>query len=276
MNRLKAQLRRGVYSVSRTFELPERLYGLNRRLRGSYLRGVNYHQTPREEAGRLREHLAFFAERYQVLDDEGVRAFFAGEPSDDDRPSLVICFDDGQANNHEVAADLLDELGLPGWFFIVTSFVGTTKEWSPGHVEHFMDWDQVRDIDRRGHVIGSHTVAHPMLAGLEPGALEHEALGSKRELEHQLGHQVSSFCIPFGTASSFDAAAVQLLVQHYDYVFTSCPSFVSPRHGGHNLGRIPLEPSMSLDTVALMSSGLVDLARPWRRLRYERFLRGAR
>src|SRR5580658_945599 len=66
-------------------------------------------------------------------------------------PPVFLTFDDGGASFHAPIAGMLEQLGWRGHFFITTSRIGT-----PG----FLDATQVRDLARRGHVIGSHSHSH--------------------------------------------------------------------------------------------------------------------
>ncbi len=71
-----------------------------------------------------------------------------------------------------------------------------------------MTWDEIRDLDARGHVIGSHTLHHARLgSGFNSEALEAEIVVSKKELEGQLRHEVDVFCWVGGEESSYSQAA---------------------------------------------------------------------
>ncbi len=65
---------------------------------------------------------------------------------------VFLTFDDGGASAHDCIAAMLEELGWRGHFFITTGRIG-----SPG----FVDKAQIRDLQRRGHMIGSHSHTHP-------------------------------------------------------------------------------------------------------------------
>jgi hypothetical protein len=72
-----------------------------------------------------------------------------------DREDPVITFDDGGASAM-AAADLLEAYGFVGHFFVTVNYVGT-----PGFVS---DRD-IRELARRGHVVGSHSCSHPLRMG---------------------------------------------------------------------------------------------------------------
>ena len=69
----------------------------------------------------------------------------------DGRP-VLLTFDDGGSSFHHPIADLLEGRGWRGHFFITTDRIG-----SPG----FLTEAQLRELHRRGHIIGSHSCSHP-------------------------------------------------------------------------------------------------------------------
>ena len=63
--------------------------------------------------------------------------------------------------------------------------------------ELMLNWEQVRELAKRGHVVGSHTVSHPNLAHVKDDTdLRHELAESKRQLDTQLGSPVRHFSYP--------------------------------------------------------------------------------
>lgn len=59
-----------------------------------------------------------------------------------------------------------------------------------------MTWKQARELVKRGHTIGSHTVNHPNMAKVPLEEARQELVESKRILEAQLGHAVEHFSYP--------------------------------------------------------------------------------
>jgi len=70
--------------------------------------------------------------------------------------------------------------------------------------------DQVRDMRRRGMVIGAHTVDHPILAGLDRDMIRSQIDGSRQALQRILGEPIELFAYPNGKpGQDYDATAVQ-------------------------------------------------------------------
>jgi peptidoglycan/xylan/chitin deacetylase (PgdA/CDA1 family) len=65
-----------------------------------------------------------------------------------------------------------------------------------------MSWDQVRELHRAGHEIGSQALMHAQLTELPDERLNEEVEGSRSVLSELLGAAVPSFCYPNG---SYDA-----------------------------------------------------------------------
>jgi len=64
---------------------------------------------------------------------------------------LLFTFDDG-GESIELIADILEEYGFRGIFFITTNFIGK---------RYFASRNQLVDLFNRGHIIGSHSHTHP-------------------------------------------------------------------------------------------------------------------
>jgi len=76
-------------------------------------------------------------------------------------------------------------------------------DWGPeleaGHAEQLiMTWDQVRALARAGMDVESHGRRHRVLQTLDAATLEDELVGSRRELEAQIGRPVRALAYPVG------------------------------------------------------------------------------
>jgi peptidoglycan/xylan/chitin deacetylase (PgdA/CDA1 family) len=141
---------------------------------GHFIRVVNYHSTPRSGAEALERELARYAEQFAPVTLEALDRYVDTGTWSGDRPGFLPVFYEGYRNSVDVAAPLLDRLGLTGWFPIATSFV----DCPPEHQEAFarshwialveedtrggriaMDWDEVGALAER-HVVLGHTAHH--------------------------------------------------------------------------------------------------------------------
>ena len=113
-------------------------------------------------------------------------------------------------------------------------------------------WDQVRDMDKAGVEIGSHTVTHPILTNVDDNQLRDELVNSKTRLESVLDRSVTLFCYPNGSYDGRVEAAVR--GAGYRLAVTTNPCLNNQPANPHALGRVPAEPD--LDHFEQSVSGL--------------------
>jgi peptidoglycan/xylan/chitin deacetylase (PgdA/CDA1 family) len=145
-------------------------------------------------------HCRFFARHFRVVRlADIVEKLERGQPF---RRELAITFDDGYRDNFEHAAPVLEKLGLPATFFVVTKWMGTgLVPWWDGErgAQHpWMSWDQVRTLHRKGFDIGVHTRTHADLGTVTGSEAAEEIFGARRDLEAELGAPADLFAYPYG------------------------------------------------------------------------------
>lgn len=105
---------------------------------------------------------------------------------------LYLTFDDGGSSALRIA-DLLEERGFKGHFFVTTDYLGTAT---------FMTRDEVAELARRGHVIGSHSCSHPTrMSRCSRDQLLDEWRRSLTELGEIIGQPVDHASVPGGYTS---------------------------------------------------------------------------
>jgi peptidoglycan/xylan/chitin deacetylase (PgdA/CDA1 family) len=147
------------------------------------------------DPSRFRAHLQWLIDNgWSTADDDT----YVGEPGS---PTVVLTFDDGFADFHQVALPTLADLGLRGTLYVTTGYLDRTSSW----LEHageggrrMLSWSQLAEIAQAGIRIGAHTHTHPQLDLLRPDRLRDEVRRPKGMLEDRLGVAVESFAYPFG------------------------------------------------------------------------------
>jgi peptidoglycan/xylan/chitin deacetylase (PgdA/CDA1 family) len=117
------------------------------------------------------------------------------------RRSIVLTFDDGCQNIHQLALPILNQERLRATVFLVTSCLGQLNFWETavGEVpEPLMNPSQIHEWIAAGHEIGSHTLTHPYLTRLSQAKAQEEVAASKKKLEDTFGVPVRHFCYPYG------------------------------------------------------------------------------
>ena len=131
-----------------------------------------------------------------------------GEPA-----QVVLTFDDGGRSALR-SAEALERPDWRGCFFITTARVGTAG---------FLSAGEVRDLARRGHVIGGHSHTHPTYMGrLGREELESEWSRNRLVLEEILGWAPRCASVPGGYLSRDVVAAAA--AAGYELLFTSEPT----------------------------------------------------
>jgi peptidoglycan/xylan/chitin deacetylase (PgdA/CDA1 family) len=118
--------------------------------------------------------------------------------------TVVITFDDGFRECASVAAPAMEAHGFSATFFLVAGLMGDSSRWlmtERGIEFPIMSWDDARQLERAGHRCESHSVTHPRLAELSPGACRDELARARAMLEDELGHPVRHLAYPFGSES---------------------------------------------------------------------------
>ena len=120
------------------------------------------------------------------------------------RRMVGLTFDDGYADFFEHAVPVLARHGMTATVYMVAGRLSGANDWDEGPDLPLMSPDQLRAVAAAGHEVGSHTMTHPRLAGLDRTTLDAELRRSREVLEETLGAPVRGFCYPYG---SFDRAA---------------------------------------------------------------------
>ena len=170
-----------------------------------------YHEVagPADTASRLAvppdafaEQLSHLqAEQFTVITMSTLAVAMTGDYPLPARP-VVLTFDDGFADFHEVAVPLLREHGFTATVFVTTGWIqdaGPSGRARPGRM---LTWQQLLEAAAAGMEIGAHSHTHPQLDQLPGGQLARELADSKSALEDRLGAPVPGFAYPFGYSSA--------------------------------------------------------------------------
>lgn len=111
-------------------------------------------------------------------------------------PKVAFTFDDSLSEYYDVAAPILEKYGFRGTFNAIVSQVGNPDR---------MTWDQLRDLDRRGHAIENHTMTHPDLAKMAEtnnlAGVQREVTLSRDIIASQIGRAPTLVFHPDGKTS---------------------------------------------------------------------------
>jgi peptidoglycan/xylan/chitin deacetylase (PgdA/CDA1 family) len=105
-----------------------------------------------------------------------------------------------------------------------------------------LSWDQARDLCRRGHIVGSHTLDHVRLVGLTTPEARRQIESNKKLLEDSLQSPCEYFAWTYGRLSDIDDLSLNIACDTHKYVF-SADNFINYfSKSGRALNRRHLEP----------------------------------
>lgn len=127
--------------------------------------------------------------------------------------SVVFTFDDGGRSFYKVVAPILEKYGFRGLFFISTKYIGT---------ETFLTKDEILELHKLGHIIGSHAHSHEHFYTLSSSQIDYEWKSSIRILSEIIGKDISYASVPNGDATN---PVVKSAYKHgIKYLYTSEPT----------------------------------------------------
>jgi peptidoglycan/xylan/chitin deacetylase (PgdA/CDA1 family) len=167
------------------------------------------------------------------------------QAADDSASSITLTFDDGGASAM-TAAEALERHGLRGQFFVTVNYLGARG---------FLDAAALRDLRRRGHIIGSHSCSHPFRMGhCTPTQLLDEWTKSRDVLSSLLGESVRTASVPGGDYAP--AVAEAAAEAGFTTLFTSEPALSDEAAGGLVLrGRFAIQRWTTARTASALARG---------------------
>jgi peptidoglycan/xylan/chitin deacetylase (PgdA/CDA1 family) len=121
-----------------------------------------------------------------------------------------VTFDDGYKDFLTAAVPTLEKLGFSATVYVVAGMLGGENFWEhdggPRPHLRLLGVDGVREVSERGMEIGSHTVTHPRLSGVDSKTLIREVEDSRQLLSEIVNAPVEGFSYPYG---DFDGPAVR-------------------------------------------------------------------
>jgi len=258
---------------------------------------LNYHGTQRRFMRNLEEQLSFYRSNFRVISPADLDSFFGTQVSAAGGPLLLLNFDDGIRNNL-YAADLLERTGIHAFFHVVPAFIDTPEEEQSRYfIERIrpsidpeidakpedltaMSWQDLGDLARAGHEVGSHSFTHLLrLQGLSSDSRRREIVDSRRRIAAGCGiapDKVRAFCGPFDSLLSCGTAELALILDNYEYFFSTLYGSNCHPKDPYFIKRSNVEAFWSLEAVKFATGGLNRLRWRGRLMSFQNTLQKAR
>jgi peptidoglycan/xylan/chitin deacetylase (PgdA/CDA1 family) len=240
-----------------------------------YVQAVTYHGTPESLKNCFREHLKWYRDNFRDCDLSALRLLLEQGVWPHDKPGLIVSFDDGLRSNYDIALPLIEEFGFTGWFMIPPGFVNTEAGDQREFARHklidvdaesagdrvAMTWREITDIQRRGHVVASHTMYHTRLSNdLSGPELEVEICGAKTVMEARLSGRVDVFSWVGGEEWAYSGAASGMIADAgHSMVFATNCAPITRGQSALWLERYHVDADYALNDLRLVLGGLYDL-----------------
>jgi peptidoglycan/xylan/chitin deacetylase (PgdA/CDA1 family) len=186
----------------------------------------------------------------------------------DDRPKVVVTFDDGFEDVHRTAWPLLRDAGLPFTLYVTTAYLDGTMHWPGSTSQHpgpGLRWTQLEELASSSLVtIGNHTHTHA-----RPEQLTAEELDTCTDLlDRRLGIVPDHFCFTWGVAVP---AARDLLTARFRSAAVGTPGRNHPDTDRLGLARVPVRGTDPLPFFRAKLKGELTAEQ-----RYERLVQAAK
>lgn len=162
---------------------------------------------------------------------------------------LAFTFDDGFEECYTIIAPLLEKYNCRGTFFINANYIDSDLNYQKQFNKRTaittkkpMTWEQIIDLHKRGHVIGSHNLDHTNFAELTLNEIKYQLETNKKKLEDKLNYKCEYFAWTYGQLQHFPIEALRTAEPYHKFIFsaTSYKSYYS--YNGRVLNRRHIEP----------------------------------
>jgi len=195
-----------------------------------------YHNIPLDQMALFEEQIKYLKSIYNFITPEQFEKYMKGE-FEISGINLLITFDDGFRSQFYASKNVLDKFNIKGIFFVINNFINMPKKYLFNYLKehiyineesHFlfriaqpMKIDDLQELLKNGHKIGSHTFSHVSLSNEENITnLNNEIIGSKEFLMKKLGIQIDHFAFPFGRIYDLSQKSIEISKNNYKFIFT--------------------------------------------------------
>lgn len=220
------------------------------------------HSTPADHNSEFEKIINFLLLHFEPMNPKNLEQYYSGTMKNG--PYVLFTFDDGLKNNLN-AARALQKRGIYAIFFVVPEFIKSARQKEyylknirpvtdpdfDKEVEDFaaMSFEDLRQLQQSGHVIGAHTSTHRMTREMNEAELSGEVIACKESLTAALGSAPQTFCSINNTSASVSARAKKMIAENYDFHFTTFPGLNSAAKNKQLIFRRNIEVNWPLSRI---------------------------
>ena len=256
---------------------------LNLLLKKDSIYVINYHATyPKYEKNFINQ-IKFYKKYFEIIDEKTLIDEHQSLKTNL-KPRILITFDDGHITNFNLASKILDTFNIKASFFIPVNVIcRKTEKTIPEENKVLLDkynilsdisednknllsrltmtWENIIDLDNRGHFIGSHGSNHVRLSKeLSDDQLDYEISKSKEIIEEKLKKKINSFCWIVGDKKSYTKKASEVIKKNnYKLSFTTCGKPFDKNQNLLQVHRFNVEDYFSISRISFIFSGIYEL-----------------
>ena len=240
---------------------------LNMTLNNNYVRIINYHNIFNENTGNFEKHLQWYTNHFEDCDYKKLVSFLQKKYSFEDKPGIMITFDDGFVGNYSNAYPLLKKYGFTGYYFVSTGLVGQNG---------YMNGDQLKEMIKNNQIVGCHTYTHHRMDIKDSDETLHkEIVQAKTDLESMLDNPIDFFCWVGGEENTYTTnAAARIRNCGYKYAVMTNSEPVRQITDAYQMQRTNINDDWDLSLVKFQLSGIIDLKYKSKRERIKKLTRG--
>jgi len=196
-----------------------------------HFRILMLHDIKKKKFKHLENALGYLKRNYNFIDPNDLNKKYFPKGIN----NLLLTFDDGFKNNFVFANNVLKKLKIKAIFFVVTDLISSNIYVKKKIIQNIfpekkllkisqytpMSWNNLRALEKMGHVIGSHTKSHLKLNKIKSmNILRNEILFPIHIFKKKNIKKPNFFAYSFGDFNSFNKRCFNIARGKHEFIFS--------------------------------------------------------